>query len=302
MIYFSSQGASALLQINEIKEPYCMLFLILAVASSSLIAVAMRATEEKRKSAMGMFVVNYLVCSVISCLFAGRIAFYTPLPGFFKAMAMGSFTGFLYLLNFDLYRLNIEKNGMAMASTFMKLGVVISTLMAILVFKETPSLLQILGIVLAAVSILMIHTEREEGISASARWLLPVLLVFGGITDSMANVFDKTGDPEVRDYYLFYIFAAAFAISLLLLLIRKDRIGRWEVISGILVGIPNYFSSRFLLLSLGGLPAVIVYPAVSVGTIAAVSLAGFFLFGESLSRRKLLAMAVIALALILLNI
>ena len=74
-----------------------------------------------------------------------------------------------------------------------------------------------------------------------------------------------------------------------------------EVISGILVGIPNYFSSRFLLLSLGSLPAVIVYPAVSVGTIAAVSLAGFFLFGESLSRRKLLAMAVIALALILLK-
>ena len=279
-----------------------MLFLILAVASSSLIAVAMRATKEKRKSAMGMFVVNYLICSVISCLFAGRIAFYAPMPGFFRAMAMGSFTGFLYLLSFVLYRLNIEKNGMSMASTFMKLGVVISTLTAVLVFKETPSLLQILGIVLAAVSILMIHTEREEGTSASARWLLPVLLVFGGIADSMANVFDKTGDPEVRDYYLFYIFAAAFAISLLLLLIRKDRIGRWEVISGILVGIPNYFSSRFLLLSLGSLPAVIVYPAVSVGTIAAVSLAGFFLFGESLSSRKLLAMAVIALALILLNI
>lgn len=279
-----------------------MLFLILAVASSSLIAVAMRATEEKRRSAMGMFVINYLVCSAVSCLFAGRIAFYAPLSGFFRAMALGSFTGALYLLNFILYRLNIEKNGMAMASTFMKLGVVISTLIAILVFREKPSLLQILGIILAAASILMIHTDRLEGTVSSGRWLLPVLLVCGGITDSMANVFDKTGDPAVRDYYLFYIFAAAFVISLLLLAVRKERIGRWEVISGILVGIPNYFSSRFLLLSLGSLPAVIVYPAVSVGTIAAVSLAGFALFRETLSRRKLLAMAVIALSLVLLNI
>lgn len=279
-----------------------MLFLILAVASSSLIAVAMRATEEKRRSAMGMFVVNYLVCSVISCLFAGRIAFFSPLPGFGRAMVLGSITGALYLLNFVLYRLNIEKNGMAMASTFMKLGVVISTLIAVVVFREVPSLLQVLGIVLAAASILMIHTEKAEGGSSSGRWLLPLLLVLGGITDSMANVFDKTGDTAVRDYYLFYIFAAAFAISLLLLLFKRERIGRWEVISGILIGVPNYFSSRFLLLSLGSLPAVIVYPAVSVGTIAAVSLSGFLLFKESLSRRKLLAMAVIALALVLLNI
>jgi drug/metabolite transporter (DMT)-like permease len=279
-----------------------MLFLILAVASSSLIAVAMRATEGKRRSAMGMFVVNYLVCSVISCLFAGRIAFFSPLPGFGRAMVLGSITGALYLLNFVLYRLNIEKNGMAMASTFMKLGVVISTLIAVVVFREMPSLPQILGILLSAASILMIHTEKAEGGSSSGRWLLPLLLVLGGITDSMANVFDKTGDPAVRDYYLFYIFAAAFVISLIFLLVRKEGMGRWEVISGILIGIPNYFSSRFLLLSLGSLPAVIVYPAVSVGTIAAVSLAGFLLFREALSRRKLLAMAVIALSLILLNL
>ena len=279
-----------------------MLFLILAVASSSLIAVAMRATEGKRRSAMGMFVVNYLVCSVISCLFAGRIAFFSPLPGFGRAMVLGSVTGALYLLNFVLYRLNIEKNGMAMASTFMKLGVVISTLIAVVVFREMPSLPQILGILLAAASILMIHTDRAQGGSSSGIWLLPLLLVLGGITDSMANVFDKTGDPAVRDYYLFYIFAAAFVISLIFLLVRKEGMGRWEVISGILIGIPNYFSSRFLLLSLGSLPAVIVYPAVSVGTIAVVSLAGFLLFREALSRRKLLAMAVIALSLILLNL
>ena len=279
-----------------------MLFLILAVASSSLIAVVMRATEEKQRSAMGMFVVNYLVCSVISCLFAGRIAFFSPLPGFGRAMVLGSVTGALYLLNFVLYRLNIEKNGMAMASTFMKLGVVISILIAVVVFREVPSLMQVLGIVLAAVSILMIHTDNAEGGSSSGIWLLPLLLVLGGITDSMANVFDKTGDPAVRDYYLFYIFAAAFVISLIFLLVRKEGMGRWEVFSGILIGIPNYFSSRFLLLSLGSLPAVIVYPAVSVGTIAAVSLAGFLLFREALSRRKLLAMAVIALSLILLNL
>ena len=65
----------------------------------------------------------------------------------------------------------------------------------------------------------------------------------------------------------------------------------------------SYRIEAFLfLLSLGRIPAVIVYPVISVGTIILVSLAGYLFFGESLSRRKLLAMGIILLALVLLNV
>ena len=280
-----------------------MLYLFLAVLSSSLISVIMRLGEEKRRSAMGMFVINYAVCAALSCLFAGRIAVYDTHTGFGMAMGLGTAAGILFLISFTLLQLNIRLNGMAMASTFMKLGVVISTLIAVFIFHETPRVTQVIGILLAVGSILLIHTDRSgpsEG--SSCKWLLVVLLLCGGITDSMANVFDKIGDPAVRDYYLFYTFAAALLCALIAMLAKHERIGRQELLDGILVGIPNYFSTRFLLLALGSLPAVIVYPAVSVGTIVLVSLAGFLLFGESLSRIKLLAMGIILLALVLLNI
>ena len=279
-----------------------MIFLILAVLSSSLISVSMRAFEDKCRHTTGMFVVNYLVCMTLACLFAGRIAVYTPQPGFSPALFLGCVAGVLFLVCFVLLQLNIQKNGVAMASTFMKLGVVISTLIAIVIFRESPRLTQGCGIVLAVLAILIIHTDSREKKKASWGWLLPVLLICGGVTDSMANVFDKIGDPAVKDYYLFYTFGAAFVCALLLMLLRHERIGRWEIISGILVGIPNYFSTRFLLLSLQKVPAVIVYPVVSAGTIVLVSVAGVFLFREQLSWRKRMALGIICLALILLNI
>lgn len=280
-----------------------MLYLFLAVLSSSLISVIMRLGEEKRRSAMGMFVINYAVCAALSCLFAGRIAVYDTHPGFGMAMGLGTAAGILFLISFALLQLNIRLNGMAMASTFMKLGVVISTLIAVFIFHETPRVTQVIGILLAVGSVLLIHTDRSGPLeSSSCKWLLVILLLCGGITDSMANVFDKIGDPAVRDYYLFYTFAAALLCALIAMLAKHERIGRQELLDGILVGIPNYFSTRFLLLALGSLPAVIVYPAVSVGTIVLVSLAGFLLFGESLSRIKLLAMGIILMALVLLNI
>ena len=71
---------------------------------------------------------------------------------------------------------------------------------------------------------------------------------------------------------------------------------------GALLGIPNFFSTKFLLMALGDLPAVIVYPTFSAGTILVVTVAGLLLFKEKLGKRQLLAMSVILLALILLNI
>ena len=69
-----------------------------------------------------------------------------------------------------------------------------------------------------------------------------------------------------------------------------------------LIGIPNFFSSKFLLLSLGGVPAVIAYPTYSVATLMTVTLAGVCFFKEKLGNRQWIALGVILVALVLLNI
>ena len=71
---------------------------------------------------------------------------------------------------------------------------------------------------------------------------------------------------------------------------------------GLAIGVPNYMSARFLLLSLTTLPGVVVYPSFSVGVIIAVALVGVLCFREKLSRRKLIALGMILAALVLLNL
>ena len=83
---------------------------------------------------------------------------------------------------------------------------------------------------------------------------------------------------------------------------KKEKIGKNEVLYGLLIGIPNFFSAKFLLKALGSLPAVITYPTFSIGTIVAVSLAGVICFKEKVGKRQKIAMGIIFVALILLNI
>ena len=102
--------------------------------------------------------------------------------------------------------------------------------------------------------------------------------------------------------FLFFTFFFAFAICKDLLLFKQQRIGRKEILYGCLVGVPNFYSSKFILSALKEIEAVIVYPSFSVATILVVTLAGVLVFREKLSKLQWLALAIILAALVLLNI
>ena len=75
-----------------------------------------------------------------------------------------------------------------------------------------------------------------------------------------------------------------------------------DALYGIVIGIPNYFSARFILLALGQMPAVLVYPTFSVSTIVVIAFVSLVVFKEKLSVKKLFAIGIIALVLCLLNL
>lgn len=280
-----------------------MVSLILAIASSALISVLMRAGEKKTRSSMCMFTCNYAVCTLLSLLFAGSAPVADGAAGQGTALLLGVLSGALYLTNFTLLNRNIGKNGVVLSAAYMKLGVLIPTLMAIVCFGDRPGAAQIGGIALAVGAILVMYYEKGGTASAGSRTLLILLLLSSGITDSMANLYEKLGAPEWKDRYLLFTFACAGLLSLILWLVRERKEGcAWDVLLGVLVGIPNYFSARFLLQALHTLPASVVYPVYSAATIAAVAVCGIVLFGEKTDRRKRIALGLILAALVLLNL
>lgn len=279
-----------------------MLFLILAILCSAVISILMRLSEAKRKSEAGMLIFNYVVCTLLGLFFArpGSETLYTDGIGY--TVAMGAVSGVLFLLSFALFQKNIKDNGIVLASIFMKLGLIIPIIMAIFVFAQLPGPLQILGLILAVFAIVIFNYDKEGMKLGKSMALLILLLVAGGLADSMINVFNETGVAALSDLFLVFTFGFAGICSVVMLLISKQRIGKWDIIFGIIVGIPNYFSSKFLLAALGDVPAVIAYPVYSVTTLIIISIAGIAFFKESFTKFKLIGFILVAGALILLQI
>lgn len=191
--------------------------------------------------------------------------------------------------------------GVVLSSMFMKLGVLVPTLLSILVFREQPGALQLIGMAVALVAILLINMEKGVGKAASTMGLICLLLV-GGCTDAMSKVYEEVGVTTLKNHFLFYTFVVAFILCVLVCIRRKQHLTKMDAIFGLMIGVPNYFSARFLLLSIADVPAVIAYPTYSVATIVLVGIVGVIAFKERLTYRQMLAMLMILAALVLLNV
>ena len=280
-----------------------MLYLCLAIVSSAMVSVCMRATEKAVRGTMVMFTANYAVCLLLSRLYMGDARLFAAREGLGLAAGLGLISGALYLLNFVLLRRNIRQSGVVLSSASMKLGaVLVPVVAAMLLFQERMRGSQLAGAALAVAAILLINLEKDGVRQGGKKAGLLLLLAVSGVTDTMANLYDKTGAAALKNHYLFYTFLAAMALAILLALRQGEKPRVPDVLAGALIGVPNYFSARFILLALGQVPAVVVYPVYSVGTIVLITLIGIVAFRERLNRRKAIAMGLILAALALLNL
>lgn len=278
-----------------------MIYLILAIASSAMVSIFMRLSEGKVKGNVSMLAMNYLACLTVAGCYMGFGNIAPAEPGLGLTAAMGAFNGLLYLLGFVLLKLNIRKNGVVMSATFMKLGLLVPMVVSIGLFGEMPDMLQLLGFIIAVGAIILINFEKEETTMEFKAGLI-LLLLAGGGGDAMSKVFEGFGNSALSEQFLFYTFVTAFLLCVGLTVYQREKPGIREVSYGLLVGVPNYFSARFLLKAVESLAAVIVYPTVSVATIVVITLAGVCFFKERLGRRQWAAIGMILAALVLLNV
>jgi len=279
-----------------------MLFLFLTAASAAAIMIFMRMSNGHVTNRSSMLAVNYLVCTLLSW---AHMSFGVPIPtgeGAGFTIGLGVLGGFIYVVALSLSQYNIPINGVVLSSVASRVGGLIVPMgVAILLFGELPRPVQVVGAVLALVAIVVLNYDKDH-MSAGALLPLAALFMSDGCATSLAKVFRELGNPAQNAYYLFFTFGVAMLLSVVLLLLRREKPGFQELLYGVLVGTPNFFATHFLIKALEALPAVIVYPSRCVGSLAMVALAGLLIFGERLKRHQWAAIGVICVAVVLLNL
>ena len=305
-----------------------MLSLLFAILCSSSIALIFRYSESINSNRYLITSSNYLVASLISLFLvmsSEKIIWPTLLDfeRFFQefnlvftnqqlkftvessnvwAVFIGIIGGIFFFLAFIFYQKSVQKDGVGLAGTFAKLGILIPMILAIFFWNEIPETIQWFGIILALIAIVIVNFPFNRNWSEAVKWTLISLFIFGGLAEFTNKFFQYYGRIYEKNLFLFFVFTTAFIISAIYVMIKNYNLRYKEFMIGIGVGIPNLFSSFFLINALDQLKTAVVFPIFSAGSIVVISVAGYFIYGETLNRREKVAIVLTIVALIMINI
>lgn len=279
-----------------------MIYLIAGLISSAIVSLVLKICSRWEYDRYGMFAINYLSC-LIPFIFSqiGK-----DLPSldddFAFCFIFAILNGLLYLAGLLMNQINVKRNGAILQSTFARLGVMVPTVISIVFFRERPSILETIGIMMVLVSFCIMNMGKNNNNEKPVFYLLILGMLFGGIADSALKIFEQFGDPALEDWFMGLTFLSAALICLTITIAKKGKVGKREIITGVCLGIPNYMSSLLLLKSLSSVSAYIAYPTYSVGAILVVTIVSTIFFREKLSKWGKVSFALIISAILLLNI
>lgn len=283
-----------------------MLDLALSVLCSSLIFVVFKLFDTYKIQTLYAIISNYVIACLTGLFFYEKSVDLDQIPS--KPWFWGTILlGVLFILIFNIMAKTAQKVGVSVASVATKMSLVVPVIFGVLVYQEKLSLLKVLGIILALAAVYF-TSIKQKSIAVSKRDLiLPVLVFLGsGIIDTCINYFRETQlNTEEFPIFSATVFAAAASTGLFFILYRSFKtplkLNFKNVLGGIALGIPNYFSIFFLLRALENenWNSSSIFTINNVAIVMFSTLSGILLFKEKMSLKNwggiLLAIASILL-------
>ncbi len=284
-----------------------MFYLVATILLNVVISVPFKLFPRFKIDALQAIVVNYFVCVITGSLFMGHFPLQLETvhqPWFPWALLMGA--GFISIFNLLAYCMRID--GITTSTIANKLSLVIPVLFSVFLLHEGIGIVKVLGVLLALPAVyLTTRVKEENGKSQKLFW--PMLLFAGsGLLDTLVNFVQRNflSGEAVQATYTITCFATAGAIGVLLVtvlvLTKKIELKARNIIAGICVGVPNYFSIFFLIKALNSnvLQSSAAIPVINIGILVASAVTALVVFREKVNATRIagLVLAVIAILLI----
>ena len=228
---------------------------------------------------------------------------FTDNSSFIWAVMTGLFAGVLYFGGFIFIQKSISDNGVGITGAFSKIGIFIPMLLSIILWQEYPTLIQWGGIILAVCAIILAnYTPDSKRPFFTFKKSLILVFFVAGLAEFSNKFFQNYAVPEYKSLFLLTVFVTAFFISITFVIIEKKKFTKTDILTGVLVGIPNMFTSFFLISAFRYVKTTIALPVYSAGTIVVINLGGYLLFREKISKKDVASIIIIIFAIVLMSV
>ncbi len=285
-----------------------MTYLLLSIAASSLIFVIFKLFARYNVNKLQAIVVNYVIAFTTGILtYTGdtTIQEATGSEWFIGALLLG----LIFISVFNLMAITTQKSGLSVVSVATKMSVIIPITFGIFYYNESAAILKIVGIVLALIAVYL-ASVKDKSILKSNSLLFPFLILIGsGIIDVSLKYFEQA---HVKDtdagIFSATIFASAGVLGILFISVqlfrKKIQLELKNLIAGIVLGVPNYFSIYFLVQALrtDGLDSSTIFTLNNVSIVVLSTLLGIVFFKERLLLKNWMGIVLAVISIVLVTL
>ncbi|WP_288994477.1 EamA family transporter [uncultured Polaribacter sp.] len=286
-----------------------MIYLLLSILFSTGLFVIFKYFGIYKIDVLKAIVVNYIVAFMIGFVSAEKRIPFAEIPNqtwFLGAMLLGA----LFVSIFFVMAMTAQKNGVSVASVAGKMSVVIPVLFGLFLYNESVTFFKVIGIIIAVIAVYLASVKEEKRNVKKAGLLFPILLFFGsGAIDTLLKYIEVNFVPK-EEVAIFSgsLFAIAAFFGLIILGVKsikkQESFGVKNVIAGVVLGVPNYYSIIFLIkaLQVDGFESSTLFTINNVGIVIVSTLVGLLLFKEHFSLKNKIGVFLAILGIILVTI
>ncbi|MDN3725433.1 EamA/RhaT family transporter [Aequorivita sp. SDUM287046] len=284
-----------------------MIALLLSIVSATVIFVVFKLFSIYKINTLHAIVVNYLVACSCGLYFQESEVVITEIANnswFIFAVGLGA----LFITVFNLMALTTQRSGLSVVSVATKMSVVIPVVFGLVYYEESLGILKFTGIILALLAVYLTSNKTANGLKIKpSNLIFPILVFLGsGIIDTSLKYLQ--GEYVARNdtpIFSATIFAAAAALGIFLLIVHSIQ-GKFQfkfknVLAGIALGIPNYFSVYFLVQALRSdiFESSGIFTVNNVAVVIFSTIVGIMFFKEKLRPQNRIGIGLAVLGIIL---
>lgn len=283
-----------------------MIYLLLSILFNAVLFVIIKLFAKFNIDALQALVVNYFVAFLVGLLFleVDMVPQEIINENWFKGSIL---LGFVFISTFYATTLTSQRNGLSVASVASKMSVIIPITLGVFLYNETLNAIKIIGILLALVAVYFTSKKETGEVQKATNLLYPILVFVGAGTIDSSLKYLQTFHVASDKISLFssITFLCAFFVGLLILLFLsiqgKIKFSGRNILGGIALGLPNYFSLYFLvkMLEAKAFESATLFTIHNIAIVIVSTFVGILFFKEQISIRNAFGIGLALFALYL---
>jgi drug/metabolite transporter (DMT)-like permease len=278
-----------------------ILALTLCILTTCILFIVLRATARYDIDRWQVTGINYAVAALVGLVMSPQAIPHVLADA--TALGLAVAIGTLFVFIFYVMTALTQQVGLSYMTIVSKMSLAIPVVFSWWYYKDSLSVWQGAGVVLALMAIVLINVrtgEADAGAKKTNPWItysMAAILFLGcGIGDSLFKVFHQEASMRVAasDFTIAVFAVGALGAMVMNGILLGSGRTKWRSASlwaGLAIGIPNYFSIFFLATALQFFPGTVFYPIFNTAMLVLMALVGVLAFKEKLNVWNMIGLA-----------